>query len=312
MLGAIFPKSSRSTRYKFFPFLIAGVLAATQINAQDKEVETVPTALYSYQPDGGGPREFIDLGALSAELGEMSYSLQDAFALEATTLEELEALRSSPFLKSLTGDISQQLAEAIAQGGASAGAAMVILSVGTIAKAKCEALNTNSNDNYVLYKDAILGRSSLRAVQYSIDEATGQGLGRGQFDIYTTKFALCRNTANNDIVGIPINVRWVFNVNGNSLMTKKGNLSGPKGKPYSQNFHAEGIGIQVVLMEIDGQALGPHHPVYMIVENACIDIWLPEETDTFNVNFPVSIPNAGVFCAGGYCKNVPPGLDATQ
>lgn len=312
MIGAFFPVSRRVLSNKFLLLLMVSSLAATQINAQDKEVETVPTALYSYLPEPDGAREFIDLGELSAEIAEADYSLQDVFSLEATTAEELAALREHPVIQGLNGTISKQLGNGILEGGASAGAAIVILSVAKIAKEKCEALNTGPNDNYVVYKDAILGRSSLRAVQYSIDENTQEGLGRGQFDIYTTKFALCRNTLNNDIVGVPINIRWVFNVNGNSLKTTKGLLTGPKGKPYKQNFHANGLGIQVVLMEVDGQALAPNNPVYMIVQNACIDIWLPEETDAFDVNFPVSIPTAGVFCAGGYCKNVPPGLDATQ
>jgi hypothetical protein len=286
-------------------------LAATQVGAQDKDVETVPTALYSFLPEADAERQFIDLGQLSEEISD-DYTIDDAYNLEATTLEELQALRSHPLIQSLNGEISQHIGEGFLQGGVSTGAAIVMLSVSAIAKKKCKALNVNPNDDFVVYKDAMLGRSTLRAVQYSIDDATQVGLGRGQFDIYTTKFAICRNQVNNDIAGIPINVRWVFNVNGNSLITKKGNLSGPNGKPYKQNFHAEGLGIQVVLMEIDGQALPPNHPVYLIVPNACIDIWLPEVTNTFDVDFPVSIPTAGVFCAGGYCKNVPPGLDATQ
>ncbi|MGV6847353.1 MAG: hypothetical protein ACWA5A_03125 [Marinibacterium sp.] len=288
------------------------VLAATPAYAQDNEVGTVPTASYSFLPEEGADRQLIDLGILAKELNAIGFSVDDLFSLEVESLENLEPLRSDPFVQGLDGEITQHLGEGIRLGGASAGAAMVILGVTAIAAEKCEMLNTEPDDDFVLYKDPILGRSSMRAVQFSIDDATMQGLGRGQFDIYTTKFALCRNTRNNDIVGIPINVRWVFNVNGDSLTMKKGNLTGPKDKPYKQNFHAEGMGIQLVLMQIDGRALPPNSPVYAIVEDACIDIWLPEIVDDFDISFPVSIPDAGVFCAGGYCKDRPPGLDATH
>lgn len=285
-------------------------LVATQTYGQD--VVTVPTASYSYLPEPGAERQFIDLTALSAEIDESAYTFETALALSATTLEELQALRDNPLIQSLTGDTSQFLADGLLQGGASTGAAMVMLGVTAIAAEKCKELDTGQGDNFVIYKDVMLGRSSMRAVQNSFNTSTNKGLGRGQFDIYTTKFALCRNQINNDIVGIPINVRWVFNVNGDSLIMSQGNLTGPKGRPYKQNFRAEGTGIQVVLMEIDGQPLPPDHPVYLVVEDACIDIWLPEVVSTFDISFPVSIPDKGVFCAGGYCKDKPPGLDATQ
>ena len=312
MISTTFPFIHRPTPKKNLLWLMILSLAAMQAAAQDKAIETVPTAQYSYLSEVGGERQFIDLGELSEEFKANPYSLEELYSLEATTVEELSALQSYPLFDRLLGEISQQLGAGLQQGGASTGAAIEMLSVSAIATEKCEALNTNPNDDFVVYKDAILGRSTMRAVQYSIDEATQMGLGRGQFDIYTTKFAICRNQKNNDIVGIPINVRWVFSVNGDSLIMEKGNLTGPKGNPYKQNFHAEGTGIQVVLMEVDGHALPPNHPVYLIVENACIDIWLPEIVDKFDINFPASIPNAGVFCAGGYCKDVPPGLDATK
>ncbi|WP_299284387.1 hypothetical protein [uncultured Tateyamaria sp.] len=316
MIGTTISSIRNAARHTRLLWLVIFALASTQANAQGNDAGTAPTALYSYLADAGRERQFIDLGALAREFERSDYTIQAAFqaafSLEARTPEELKALRSDPLFDRLNGDTTQHLGAGLLEGGASSGAALVMLGVAAIAAEKCEALNTDSNDNFVLYKDAILGRSSLRAVQFSIDETTELGLGRGQFDIYTTKFAICRNTANNDIAGIPINVRWVFNVNDDSLTTRKGDLSGPKGRPYKQNFHAEGDGIQVVLMEIDGQAVQPGHPVYRIVEDACIDIWLPEVVDTFDVDFPVSILNAGVFCAGGYCKGRPPGLDATQ
>lgn len=193
----------------------------------------------------------------------------------------------------------------------SAAAAIEMLTVAEIGAEKCMAL---PNGPWEIYKTPILGRSSMTAVQYAIDVNTQDGLGRGQFDIRTTKFVMCRNLLSNGIEGIPINVRWVFNVNGQSLMTETGNLTGPPPEKldYKQRFHAEGTGIQLVLMEIDGEALLPTNPIYLIVADACIDIWFAEEVDGFDISVPASLPNAGVFCAGGYCKGVPPGLDATR
>jgi hypothetical protein len=155
----------------------------------------------------------------------------------------------------------------------------------------------------------------MRAVQNAFHIGTGKGLGRGEFDIRTTKFVMCRDPMTNTFEGVPINVRWTFNVNGNSLQSETtGNFSDPppNNGNYKQRFLAEGLGIQLVLMEIDGAPLLPDNPIYLVVQNACIDIWFVDEISGHDIWVPASMPGSGVFCAGGYCKDVPPGLDATQ
>lgn len=291
--------ASLFNRLLFLPFF---AVYATASFGQSNEVVTVPKVSYSHLhelPDGTLEKREFDAVTLSETLMRLRFDSQSWSPLGPDTIE---ILKSDPLTK--------PLGEGLEQGGMSAAAATVILSVTSIGAEECAKLGME------MYKTPILGRSSMHAIQNSINTANSDGLGRGQFDIRTTKFVLCRDLSSNDVEGVPINVRWVFNINGNSLETTKapsgGHITGPGGEQYKQNFHAEGLGIQVVLMEINGMALSPGHLVYSIVEDACIDIWFKEEVDGFDISVPASIPNFGVFCAGGYCKNKPPGLDATR
>lgn len=316
----------RITRFAIPLPLLALSFAATDAYGQDGEVVTVPKVYYSYLPEGGGKREYVDVKTLSDQLFKLQseypqISYTTALTLEASNMEALRTLDDSEYIQILRRNpVTKPFADGIVHiddegetrgGGMSAAAAIEMLSVSEIGAAKCQEL---PNGPWEVYKTPILGRSSMSAVQFAKDVDTQEGLGRGQFDIRTTKFVVCRNQTSNDIEGIPINVRWVFNVNGNSLTTKIGNLTGPPPEEsnYKQRFHAEGIGIQLVLMEIDGEALPPTNPIYLIVQDACIDIWFVEEVGGHDISVPASLPDFGVFCAGGYCKDHPPGLDATR
>lgn len=279
---------------------------ATVVYPQSTEVVTVPEVSYSYQikNDAGEiEKRIFDLVELSNALSELSFAFRSPNEINQAAIDELQAEIDR---LGVENSIAQPLVAGWEQGGMSAAAAIVILSVTSIGAEECAKLGK------VLHGVPLLGSSSMRAVQNPRTADTTDGLGRGNFDIRTTKFVLCRDVSNNEIEGVPIIVRWVFNVNGDSLETETGNLTGPNGNAYKQNFHAEGLGIQLVLMEINGVALAQNNPVYNIVENACIDIWFVEEVSGFDISVPASITGYGVFCAGGYCKNNPPGLDATQ
>lgn len=344
MISRFFAAISRKARYAAPLSLLLSPFGATGVYSQDESVVTVPSVSYSYlseKTDGRGKyiSEYFDLKEVSDQLIALQeenpgirISSEVARALSASSIDELRRLDESAYIRALrTNPITKPLADGIVHiesdsgtggGGMSAAAAIEILTVAEIGAEKCQALppvpptDTNPKNKWEIYGTPILGRSSMDAVQYA-KKAVGtlDGLGRGQFDIRTTKFVLCRNQLTNDIKGIPINVRWVFNVNGQSLKVEEsGGFSNPPpgGGTYQQRFIARGVGIQLVLMEIDGQPLLANNPVYLIVEHACIDIWFVDKVSGFDISVPASLPNTGVFCAGGYCKGVPPGLDATR
>lgn len=287
--------------------LVMSTFAISQAHGQEESGRDLPAVSYSYITESDAARQYFDLGVLSKLPVIQELNFEALSALEAKTVEELDGLRANSLVQGLLeNSATRPLGEGLLLGGMSSAAAIAILNVTSIGTAKCQALGKEP------YGTPILGSSSMRAVQHAIDVNTGKGLGRGEFDIQTTKFVLCRDPMTNTFEGVPINVRWVFNVNGDSLKTETGNLTGPNGKPYKQNFHAEGLGIQLVLMQIDGEELQPNNPIYLVVEDACIDIWFVNEVDGFDIWVPTSMIGNGVFCAGGYCKDDPPGLDATQ
>lgn len=296
--------------------LAVSAIAGTQAFSQEQEATSLSPVIYSHIVASEEPninnRKFFNLGELSTSLEGQGFSLQTVNDLSAKNVDELKNLRSDPppsIARLLGDDMTAPLAQGLLLGGMSSAAAIVILNVTSIGKEKCAALGKK------LYGGPMLGSSSMRAVQNAYHINSNTGLGRGEFDIRTTKFVLCRDTTTNTIEGVPINVRWTFNVNGNSLQSEtSGNFSDPppNNGNYKQRFLAEGLGIQLVLMEIDGVPLPPDNIVYLVVEDACIDIWFVEEVSGPDIWVPSSMPGSGVFCAGGYCKNVPPGLDATQ
>jgi hypothetical protein len=333
LCAAFFSKA----RYGTPMCLLVSLSIATDVRGQDNEIVTVPSVFYSYlseekDSEGNHIKKFFDLKELSDQISELGLSSESALAINASeedgyrSLNEdafINALRQSdnPGLEALGDSLGYFEDEELNGGGVQAAAAIEMLTVSDIGAEKCKALPPappdlgNPNNKWEIYKTAILGRCSMTAVQYAFDQDANEGLGRGQFDIRTTKFVLCRNLLTNDIEGIPINVRWVFNVNGQSLKVEEsGGFSNPppNGGSYQQRFIARGTGIQLVLMQIDGTALPPNNPAYLIVGNACIDIWFVDKVNGFDISVPASLPNAGVFCAGGYCKGVPPGLDATR
>ncbi|SDX87793.1 hypothetical protein SAMN05444358_1142 [Ruegeria halocynthiae] len=292
--------------------LAVSTLAASQAMSQEQETPNLPPVSYSYITEDSEERQFFDLGELSKSLSGQEFSLESVNSLSAKTVDDLEALRDSPppFIERLLADeTTAPLAEGLFLGGMSSAAAIAILNVTSIGKEKCKALGKE------LYGAPTLGSSSMRAVQNAIHVDTGTGLGRGEFDIRTTKFVMCRDPMTNTYEGVPINVRWTFNVNGKSLQSETtGNFSDPppNNGNYKQRFLAEGLGIQLVLMVIDGTPLPPDNLAYLVVQDACIDIWFVDEVSGPDIWVPVSMPGSGVFCAGGYCKDVPPRLDATQ
>lgn len=295
---------SRSFASKTRPFLVLPLLAAfaTGAHAQEEEVVTVPEASYGYlaESDSGEiEKQYFDLPTLANELAEFEVTFQPPSIISDDLLRQLRQ-----------GTFTKLLADSWDERGIPAAAAALIMSVTSIGASECAKLGKTIHGN------PLLGSSSMTAVQNAKIFMTTDGLGRGQFDIRTTKFVLCRDVSNNAIQGVPITVRWIFNVNDDSLVSKKasvsGPITGPNGNQYQQNFHAEGIGIQLVLLVVNGVALPPSSPVYDIVENACIDIFFVNEVPSFDISVPSSTPYDGVFCAGGYCKGKPPGLDATQ
>ena len=300
---------SRASRRTLSLFITAAIIASPTVTwAQDPSTEGLPRPSYSYLTSDRERTE-INFEDLAQEIADLEYDHTALFALQAP--EEITALQENPVVQTLTDERNSAALQAIGAGlelgGMSSAAAIVMFTVASIGAQQCEKMGK------VISGAPILGRSSMDAVQWAKSEDTGKGLGRGQFDIRSTKFVLCRDESNNAIDGIAINVRWVFNVNGDSLMTKQAPFQKtPGNKPYKQNFHAEGIGIQLVLLEIDGTEVQQQNPIYKIVEDACIDIWFVQEVDGFDISVPASLPTAGVFCAGGYCKDDPPGLDATQ
>ncbi|WP_299680598.1 hypothetical protein [uncultured Roseobacter sp.] len=288
--------------------LVISTLAVSQVEGQEYSEANPFGVNYSYITEAGDKERF-DLEELSKQLVDQRLDLESLNNLTARTVDDLDALASDPMIRNLLGNsTTRPLGQGILLGGMSSAAAIVILNVTVIGAEKCDTLGK------VLFGSAVLGSSSMRAVQNAHDAATGIGLGRGEFDIRTTKFVLCRDPENNTFEGVPINVRWVFNVNGNSLTTEKAPFTNPppNNGNYKQRFLARGLGIELVLMEIDGAALPPSNPSYLIVEDACIDIWFVDEVDDFDIVVPASMSGSGVFCAGGYCKGNPPGLDATQ
>lgn len=327
----------RKARFATPLCLLLSSVVATDVLGQDNPVVTVPKVFYSYLSDekdaeGNHIKQFYDLKELSDEMNELGLSAREAFAIDASREELYIELNGNRFINGLRGSENpalKALGESLGRfedneligGGVPAAAAIEMTTVALIGAEKCAMLppvppsESNPNNKWELYSDAILGRSSMNAVQYAYSETANNGLGRGQFDIRTTKFVLCRNLLTNDIEGVPINVRWVFNVNGNSLRVEEaGGFSNPppNGGSYQQRFVGRGTGVQLVLMQVDGMALPPSSPAYLITSDACIDIWFVDKVDGFDISVPASLPNAGVFCAGGYCKNVPPGLDATR
>ncbi|MEX0317576.1 MAG: hypothetical protein AB3N21_06480 [Ruegeria sp.] len=292
--------SSFFTQLLFLPLF---AVYATVAYGKSEDVVTVPKVSYSYAHENAAgqlvKREF-DVVALSRALTGLGFDTKSWTRLEPETID---ALKSNP--------LTQPLGLGLEQGGMPAVAATVILNVSTIGAEECAKLSM------VPYKTPILGRSSMHAIQNTVSPVNYDGLGRGQFDIWTTKFVLCRDDMTNEISGIPINIRWVFNINGNSLKTTRADpngppLKGPNGGDYRQNFHARGLGIQMVLLQINGVARPKGDPVYKISADSCIDIWFVDYVDDFDISVPASIPNFGVFCAGGSCKDKPPWLDATQ
>lgn len=337
MISHCFAALLGKARYATPLSLLLSSVVATDVRAQDDPVVTVPKVFYSYlseeqDADGKYIKQLYDLKELADGMNELGLSYTEAFAIDASQEDNYRALNENQFVKALRGSENPALKalgdslgrfenEELVGAGIPGAAAIEMMTVASIGAEKCAMLPpvppdlNNPNNKWELYSDAILGRSSMNAVQYAYNDTANNGLGRGQFDIRTTKFVLCRNLLTNDIEGVPINVRWVFNVNGQSLKVEEaGGFSDPppNGGSYQQRFIGRGTGIQLVLMEVDGTALLPNNPAYLISSDACIDIWFVDKVDGFDISVPASLPNAGVFCAGGYCKNEPPGLDATR
>lgn len=297
----------RAPRRALSLFMAAAIVTGpTTSVAQDQPIEILPRASYSYQPLEGTRRTDFNLDALAAEFAELQYDQSDLFAIDGS--DGIEGLASDAGLQGLRNSndpAMQALVAGLELGGLSAASAITIGSVAIIGAIECAKLGK------VIDGLPILGRSSMEAVQWARSEATGKGLGRGQFDIRTTKFVLCRDADSVD--GIAINVRWVFNVNNHALIERRPPFESTPGNiDYKQNFRASGKDIELVLLEINGEPVPEQSPIYIPVEIACIDIWFKEPVEENTISIPASLPNAGVFCAGGYCKLNPPGLDATQ
>ena len=287
------------------------VLALGLPPAQGQELSggNLRSVSYSYILEPGGERQYFDLGVLSETDAFQDLSIEALGSILAETPDDLRLLAENTIVQALDADFTTQpLAAGIQLGGVHSAAAFQIMGVTIIGKIKCALIGKK------LIGVPILGSSSMRAVQYAVDANDGTGLGRGQFNIRTTKFVLCRDPDKPVYEGVPINVRWVFNVNNDSLTTEKGSFSDPPpgNGTYKQRFLARGEGIQLVLLQVDDFTFPPNSPVYLKSADACIDIWFVDPVDDFDIWVPASTIGNGVFCAGGYCKNKPPGLDATQ
>lgn len=288
-------KGLRALALCSFLFVPSAVVGQTSI-------EPIRASSYSFIEEG--ERVPFDLATVASEL--ISSNVEYLSVPKSDLLADDSALRKS--------EILTKLSEAMEIGGASAGAAEIILTAAELGRRKCE------ETGMVIHGSPLLGRSEMRGVQYARLEDEDV-IGRGQLDIQTTKFILCRNLSSNEIVGHALNIRWVININGSGFRTtiaSEGDvLPGPNGRAYKQRLQADGADIQVVLFAVGDTIYAKDHPVYDVVEQACIDIWLVETLDDNEIWLRSSTPDYGSFCAGGYCKDNddnarPPYLDATM
>lgn len=317
MLKTLFPSLPRTSTHLLGALCAALLCLPPPVVAQENsQGDPLPKASYTYRIEQNGDPIPIDLGELAEALDEAGISVEDFLALRGDADAEGNLILREPFnlTDKLRASAFGPMSEAFSQGGASAGAATVMSLVALIAYFRCQALPPAGQ--FFLEGNPILGRSSMHGVQVIDVPGSASKLGRGQFDIHTTKFAMCvlrdGDGTIQEVEGIAINVRWVFNVNEHALTRQQGAIAGPNGGTYAEKISAEGKAIEVVLMQIDSHTMPVGHPVYFPTDFACIQIFLPNPLASFDIDFPVSTPNQGFFCAGGFCKNAPPWLDATQ
>lgn len=205
-------------------------------------------------------------------------------------------------------DILQPVLYSTELGGTVAGAAEIILTMAAIADRKCKEIG----ENYELEGKIGLVKSEINAIYHARLESEPWKIGRGQFSIESSKTFVCFDNIRNVRKNSSAIVEWVFNVNGNGLVYKRG---GAKNN-YSVMLSAGDDGtrnIQVVSLKIDEYVVPNDHSVYKISDESCIEIFFKVD-----ISVPVGRMNSSstsydpVFCAGGRCKKRPPYLDATM
>lgn len=248
-----------------------------------------------------------------SEIAKAFKTLREESGINYLELRYADESKRSEILNTLSDNNTlSELIEALSVGGALSGVAEEILTMGAIADRKCLALGPD----FEIDGNPNLVESHLVANYYARPVSDPSALGRGQFDVQTSKSFICRNNVTGDVFAQSVHVRWVFNVNGNGLVYELNKTVNGTTYPVmlAAGSHENGTTkIQVVLFEIDGAVMPPDHSVYHISTESCAEIFFsnPIPIPYGHVD-PVSYPFSFTFCAGGRCRNDPPFLDATN
>lgn len=131
-----------------------------------------------------------------------------------------------------------------------------------------------------------------------------------QIDIDSRKGMICFFIDQLDFELVQLRRRWVVNVANAALVHEIGKVA-PNGNTYAFYLGAKGMAISLVSYYVDGVLQPSLEWNYAQSNGSCIDIFFTFVPPT-DGPIIISDPNMSLFCAGGACKQTPPGLDATH
>jgi hypothetical protein len=131
-----------------------------------------------------------------------------------------------------------------------------------------------------------------------------------QIDIDSRKGMICFSLDQLDFELVQLRRRWVVNVANEALVHKVNKLA-PNGNTYAFYLGAKGTAISLVSYYVDGVLQPSSDWNYGQSPDSCIDIFFTFVPPT-DGPIIISDPIMSLFCAGGACKQTPPGLDATH